>query len=124
MCNTDNIHRRVKNRTTKFFNKNGEEMPAQSCAVIHRSNFVDWGFTPEDLVGLEPSVSGWFAVYKPRDPVLRQFCRAISYAKYPSLHKCDDRCRRARGHNCECACGGANHGSACSETFSPPKGAS
>ena len=25
-------------------------------------------------------------------------------------HKCDARCTSARGHNCECACGGVNHG--------------
>jgi len=25
-------------------------------------------------------------------------------------HKCDARCTSARGHNCECSCGGANHG--------------
>lgn len=25
--------------------------------------------------------------------------------------KCDSRCTHAKGHNCECACGGANHGS-------------
>lgn len=23
---------------------------------------------------------------------------------------CDSRCETARGHNCECQCGGANHG--------------
>lgn len=27
-------------------------------------------------------------------------------------HKCDARCTSARGHNCECSCGGANHGCA------------
>lgn len=27
-------------------------------------------------------------------------------------HKCDARCTSARGHNCECACGGVNHGTA------------
>lgn len=25
-------------------------------------------------------------------------------------HKCDPRCTSARGPNCECSCGGANHG--------------
>lgn len=25
-------------------------------------------------------------------------------------HKCDARCTHARGGNCECSCGGANHG--------------
>ena len=25
--------------------------------------------------------------------------------------KCDSRCTNARGHNCDCSCGGENHGS-------------
>lgn len=27
-------------------------------------------------------------------------------------HKCDARCEHATGHQCECACGGKNHGKA------------
>ena len=36
--------------------------------------------------------------------------RKINYSKHPSLHKCDGRCVNARGGNCECSCGGVNHG--------------
>lgn len=40
--------------------------------------------------------------------------RAMSYAElkgvYSAVHKCDSRCMGARGPNCECSCGGANHG--------------
>ncbi len=36
--------------------------------------------------------------------------RTIYYANRPSLHKCDARCMSAKGHNCECSCGGKNHG--------------
>jgi hypothetical protein len=36
--------------------------------------------------------------------------RAIEYKTRPSLHKCDARCVHAKGHKCECACGGKNHG--------------
>jgi hypothetical protein len=36
--------------------------------------------------------------------------RTIDYARRPSLHKCDARCTNAKGHKCECSCGGANHG--------------
>lgn len=25
-------------------------------------------------------------------------------------HVCDERCTEAKGHKCECSCGGANHG--------------
>lgn len=31
---------------------------------------------------------------------------------YFSDHKCDVRCTHAKGHKCECSCGGKNHGSA------------
>lgn len=36
--------------------------------------------------------------------------RNISYSLHPSKHKCDNRCMNAKGHNCECICGGENHG--------------
>lgn len=36
--------------------------------------------------------------------------RKVSYARFPSKHRCDDRCLSATGHNCQCACGGKNHG--------------
>lgn len=36
--------------------------------------------------------------------------RVIFYKKNPSLHKCDGRCLNAKGGNCECSCGGKNHG--------------
>ena len=30
--------------------------------------------------------------------------------RFIAEHKCDARCSSARGHNCECSCGGENHG--------------
>jgi hypothetical protein len=36
--------------------------------------------------------------------------RRIYFKRNPSLHKCDARCQHAKGHNCECSCGGKNHG--------------
>lgn len=36
--------------------------------------------------------------------------RKIYYKKNPPLHKCDARCRNAKGHDCECSCGGQFHG--------------
>jgi hypothetical protein len=38
--------------------------------------------------------------------------RRIQYGANPSLHTCGARCMAARGPNCECSCGGANHGAA------------
>ena len=34
--------------------------------------------------------------------------RRVSAAK--TDHVCDSRCTSAKGHSCECSCGGANHG--------------
>jgi len=36
--------------------------------------------------------------------------RKIDFKCNPSLHKCDARCRNAKGKNCECSCRGKNHG--------------
>ena len=36
--------------------------------------------------------------------------RWVRFKINPSLHKCDARCRNAKGHDCECSCGGEFHG--------------
>jgi hypothetical protein len=36
--------------------------------------------------------------------------RAVQYKENGSKHKCDARCLNAKGHTCECECGGKNHG--------------
>lgn len=36
--------------------------------------------------------------------------RCIERKSNPSNHKCDNRCLVAKGHKCECSCGGKNHG--------------
>lgn len=36
--------------------------------------------------------------------------RKIEYKSRPSKHVCDARCRNAKGHICECECGGRYHG--------------
>ena len=43
---------------------------------------------------------------------LRPVDRVINYSNRPSRHECDARCMNASGRtmNCECSCGGKNHG--------------
>jgi hypothetical protein len=38
--------------------------------------------------------------------------RTVAYKAFASKHECDARCMNASGRamNCECACGGKNHG--------------
>jgi hypothetical protein len=38
--------------------------------------------------------------------------RAIERKSNPSNHKCGARCMNATGFQCECSCGGKNHGGA------------
>ena len=63
--------------------------------------FADCG---GELVELAP---GGFC---PRCAGRHQAARLIHYAAKPSRHSCDARCMSARGPNCECHCGGKNHG--------------
>lgn len=39
--------------------------------------------------------------------------REIEFSTAPSLHKCDWRCQRAGGRDCQCSCRGVNHGAGC-----------
>lgn len=53
-----------------------------------------------------------FAGYDPENPKAPQLpvTRKIYYKVNGTKHKCDARCRHAKGHNCECSCGGRFHG--------------
>lgn len=54
---------------------------------------------------------GWSVfVARNRAGELRPVVRSIRFKRNPSLHKCDARCMNAKGHDCECSCGGKNHG--------------
>ena len=39
-----------------------------------------------------------------------EVARSIAYDLNGSRHKCNSSCQHARGKQCECACGGLNHG--------------
>lgn len=45
--------------------------------------------------------------------------RKVGYKAFPSKHECDDRCMFANGRtmNCECRCGGKNHGKGVATAF-------
>lgn len=36
--------------------------------------------------------------------------KSLNHDKIEKPHVCDARCMSAAGHNCECQCGGKNHG--------------
>lgn len=49
-------------------------------------------------------------VAKNAEGALKPITRVIFRKSNPSNHKCDARCRHAKGGNCECSCGGQFHG--------------
>lgn len=63
-----------------------------------------WGF-PEDVEPAFVPGEGWVGGLVRAD-------RMVFYKARPSRHECDARCMNATGRtmNCECACGGRNHG--------------
>ena len=70
---------------------------------VHFNNGVGLGIDPANppvyVQGL-----GWTGYVKVE--------RSIRYKSNPSKHECDARCINATGRvmNCECSCGGKNHG--------------
>lgn len=68
---------------------------------------VQLAFVNNDMAGIRPQN---FTGQCPRCGERHQAERAIEYSLTPSRHRCDARCENARGHVCECACGGINHG--------------
>jgi len=54
----------------------------------------------------------WNAEIGKYDRDVRPVTRMVTYKSNPSKHVCDARCVNARGRtmNCECSCGGKNHG--------------
>jgi hypothetical protein len=55
----------------------------------------------KDIRGFDPVTKAWVKV-----------TRSVTYKSFASKHECDARCMNASGRTmqCECACGGKNHG--------------
>ncbi len=73
---------------------------------------VGTGTKASHFIGLPEGVEaffipgqGWIGGFVAAD-------RRVTYKSYPSRHECDARCMNATGRTmqCECACGGRNHG--------------
>ena len=88
---------------TIYFSGNLE---LSSITSIPRADFLELG-------GI-PSKHNYFDSFRrlagKHDGVLYPVTRTIFVKDNPSLHKCGTRCQHAKGHDCECECGGKNHG--------------
>lgn len=92
----------------KFFSDfNGETVEVKNYDLMKRTKFF------ETFPGIKGKNFDGFDKYVGKHPVtgaIIPITRLISFADKPKLHVCDARCMNAKGHNCECSCGGANHG--------------
>lgn len=93
-------------RNYSYYDSDGNELVApHSCPSR-------WAWD-QAMPDVEPPrwFKGFGYVYGYLDGVRTPVARIVAYkAKDPSLHKCDARCRNAKGPNCECSCRGKNHG--------------
>ena len=86
-----NLYRR-SNKMVWQFRQIGLDLPG------HRQNSELWGAYPKSEAGLPEKDRTW------------SILRVISFKVNGSSHKCDARCLNAKGGNCDCSCGGKNHG--------------
>lgn len=82
------------------------EVRAVSC-MDNKKFFAQFGFVSRFV--RYDGYSMWIA--KENNEIL-PVTRIIYRKSNPSMHKCDARCQHAKGHNCECSCGGQFHGAA------------
>lgn len=73
--------------------------------------------TPESIQQADNAVAGGPAVNVGNGQIMgrctnghRWFMLRRVAGTYSESHKCDSRCLNAKGHDCTCSCGGANHG--------------
>lgn len=91
--------------------------PKKGCATIHRVT-VEGREVTKYRRNPFPGQSSSFKVWEPVWPFLELHCRIHRYplrtqiikGQYSEKHVCDARCISAIGPNCECSCGGENHG--------------
>lgn len=89
-----------------FSDFNGETIAITDIHGLDNAKFA------ELFTGVNGKRSDSFQRFVGKDATgrLLPLTRSIERPGHSSNHKCDARCQNARGHKCECACGGHNHG--------------
>lgn len=87
----------------KYFN--GDEELGNAFSVS-KDRFLQAGGVPSKTN--RDGCNFWMAYPLVGGPV--PVTRKIEYKSNPSKHKCSAKCLSAKGHVCECECGGKNHG--------------
>ena len=106
----------VENKTIRYTSK-----PCPSCKTVNSGIGCKQTISP-GLPDLDPSTPApapgrpyldYFGMVRLTCKSCSRPCYAMSVlGKFRADKKCDARCTNARGHDCECSCGGHNHGKA------------
>lgn len=96
-------------KTMRYFTASGEKVNAYYVDKLDAAKLIGnpsltVKVNGQYVIGYRAGTNG----FKAEDCV--PVSRAISFKVDGSNHKCDARCLNATGHNCECSCGGKNHG--------------
>lgn len=98
-------------RVAKFF-VGSEQVSQNSIQMVDAHGWAKWGVQGTEFPRSMKNKQGVVAVSYENSlqGAARRVARFVSYNPNGSKHKCDSRCLNAKGGNCECSCGGANHG--------------
>lgn len=92
--------------TTKYFS--GTTLLSSGIRLIANAEFATRWPGVKGVKSDSFEMLAAFTIANP--PELMPITRVIYRKARPSNHKCDARCQNAKGHNCECSCGGQFHG--------------
>jgi len=90
-----------------FCDLNGETIELTQISSMKNADFkARW----PDVKGYR--YDGYYMFVGYIDRVAYPITRKVNFKSFPSRHECDARCMNATGRNmnCECRCGGKNHG--------------
>jgi hypothetical protein len=96
-------------RNTKFF-VGSEQVASNSIQMVDGHSWTKWGVPGMAFPGKRMHTPVAVSYESSLQGAGRRLARFVAYNPNGSKHKCDSRCLNAKGGNCECSCGGANHG--------------
>lgn len=94
-------------------------MNAEATNYLGRCKECDYALfaTPESIIQADNAKAGGPAVNVGNGQIMGRCTKGHKWfmlrrveGTFNKDHKCDSRCLNAKGHDCTCACGGANHG--------------
>lgn len=99
----------MANKLKYFADWNGEAVELEH---LHNLDNAKFAAQFPGVTGRRFDSFSMFVGYRPGTREVLPVTRSINYKAFPSKHVCNAKCLHASGRtmNCECSCGGKNHG--------------